>query len=69
MEQLFISKSDYELCDGDIILMHTGTDNTSLALPRILDSLGAKYRFCTVSELLVEGDFYVDNAGKMIKKS
>lgn len=54
---------------GDIILMHTGTDNTSLALPRILDSLGAKYRFCTVSELFVDGDFYVDNAGKMIKKS
>ncbi len=53
---------------GDIILMHTGTANTKVALPRILDSLGGKYTFSTVSQLLPKEEFYVDNAGKVIKK-
>ena len=54
---------------GDIILMHTGTDNTAAALPRILDSLGGKFRFSKVSDLLLTENFYVDNAGKMRKNS
>ena len=51
---------------GDIILMHTGTKNTAVALPRILDSLSGKYEFLTVSELLYKEDFYVGNDGKMM---
>lgn len=50
---------------GDIVLMHTGTDNTAATLPRILDSLSSKYQLCTVSQLLLDDNYYVDNAGKM----
>lgn len=52
---------------GDIILMHTGTENTAVALPRILDSLSGNYEFSVVSELLYEENFYVGNDGKMKK--
>lgn len=54
---------------GDIILMHTGTENTALALPEILDNLCGKYKICTVLELLYNENSYVDNAGKMHKNS
>ena len=54
---------------GDIILMHTGTDNTAAALPEILADLCSKYELRTVSELLYDKNCYVDNAGKMHKIS
>ncbi len=54
---------------GDIILMHTGTENTALALPEILENLCGRYELCTVSELLYGENSYVDNAGKMHKTS
>ncbi len=54
---------------GDIILMHTGTKNTAIVLPRILDSLNGNFEFLTVSELMCKEDFYVDNNGKMIGKN
>lgn len=52
---------------GDIILMHTGTENTASALPEILENLCGKYKLSTVSELLYKENLYVDNAGKMHK--
>ena len=50
---------------GDIILMHTGTKNTAVALPRILDSLSGNFEFLTVSELMYKDGFVVGNDGKM----
>ena len=50
---------------GDIILMHTGTKNTATVLPRILDSLTGNFDLLTVSELMLEDEYYVDNNGKM----
>lgn len=52
---------------GDIVLMHTGTDNTAAALPEILADLCGKYELHTVSELLYGKNYYIDNAGKMHK--
>ena len=54
---------------GDIILMHTGTDNTAAALPEILENLCGKYELCTVSELLYGENSYVDSAGEMHKNN
>lgn len=50
---------------GDIILMHNGTKNTAVALPRILDSLCSKYELVTISELIYDDNFTIDNTGKM----
>ena len=50
---------------GDIILMHNGTENTAVALPRILDSLCGRFELVTVSELIPDGNFVVDNAGEV----
>lgn len=50
---------------GDIILMHTGTKNTALVLPRILDSLSGNFEFLTVSELMYKDGFVVGSDGKM----
>lgn len=51
--------------NGDILLMHTGTKNTAVALPRVLDSLTSRFELTTVSKLMVEGDFFIDNTGRM----
>jgi len=50
---------------GDIILMHNGTKNTALTLPRILDSLCSKFNLVTVSELIPDENFIVDSAGEI----
>lgn len=57
-----------KIVGGDIILMHTGTKNTALTLPRILDSLTKEFGFLKVSELINKDEFYVDNNGKMKSK-
>ncbi len=53
---------------GDIILMHTGTENTATALPRVLDSLLGRFELVTVSELMYTENYYVDNTGRMFSK-
>lgn len=50
---------------GDIILMHNGTEKTAVALPRILDNLCSEFQLVTVSELIPDGNFVVDNAGEV----
>ena len=53
---------------GDIILMHTGTQNTSVALGRILEYFKGKFECVSVSELLYTDNYVVDSAGEMIAK-
>ena len=49
---------------GAILLFHLGKENTLRALPGILDALLAEgYAFCTVGELLLPGETYVDANG------
>lgn len=40
--------------DGCIVLMHCGSTETALALPRIIDELGERHDLVTISELLNE---------------
>ncbi len=49
---------------GGILLFHLGKQNTLDALPEVLSSLKSQgYEFCTVSELLLPGETYVDANG------
>ena len=49
---------------GSIVLFHNAAEHTPEALPGILDSLQAKgYRVVPVSELLLEGDTFIDSTG------
>ena len=50
---------------GSIILFHNAALHTPEALPEIISSLqGQGYQFCTVSELLLEGEYTIDHAGR-----
>ncbi len=50
---------------GAIMLFHLGKENTVQALPEIIRDLqAAHYRFCTVEELLLDGETYIDANGK-----
>lgn len=50
---------------GAILLFHLGTENTLEALPAIIRNLQAEhYEFVTVPELLLQGESYIDSAGK-----
>lgn len=53
---------------GDIILLHTGTENTSAVLPKILEALECKYEFATVSELIYSDNYIIDNNGRQFQK-
>lgn len=53
---------------GDIILLHNGTEHTAEILPDILNTLGNDYEFVTVSELIYEDNYIIDNAGCQKKK-
>ena len=55
---------------GSIILFHNDIKNTPDALDRILTELEKKgYSFVTVSELIYDGDYKIDSAGKQIKNA
>ena len=51
---------------GAILLFHLGKRNTAQALPDIIEALkNGGYTFLTVSELLPEGETYIDRNGVM----
>lgn len=55
---------------GSIILFHNDIKNTPDALDRILTELEKKgYSFVAVSELIYDGDYKIDSAGKQIKNA
>lgn len=55
--------------EGDIILLHNGTQYTKEALPIILETLSDKYEFVNVSELIYKSDYRIDFAGKQWKNN
>lgn len=49
---------------GSIILFHNAAPHTPEALPGIIETLQQDgYTLCTVSDLLVEGQYTIDSAG------
>lgn len=49
---------------GSIILFHNAAKHTPEALPGIIEQLLAQgYRIVPVSQLLLQGDYRIDNAG------
>ncbi len=61
-----LSRVTGKAANGSIVLFHLGKDNTLEALPTIIEKLKNQgYCFCTVGELLLEGDTWIDNTGKM----
>lgn len=53
---------------GDIILLHNGTKCTANILPKILEALECKFKFSTVSELIYENNYIIDNTGRQFAK-
>lgn len=54
---------------GSIVLFHNAAENTPEALPGILDSLLADgYRIVPISELLLQGDCFIDNSGRQCRQ-
>ena len=53
---------------GSIILCHNNADNILGALDGVINNLKSRgYEFVTLSELVYEDNFYIDNTGKQIK--
>lgn len=57
-----------KLENGGILLMHNGTKNTAVALPRILDNLCKRFTLVPIGELIYYDNFSVDATGKMYLK-
>ena len=52
---------------GSIVLFHNAAEHTPEALPRILSELRDRgYEIVPVSELLLDGEYHIDHAGKQI---
>ena len=54
---------------GDIILLHNGTKSTANVLPKILEALECKFEFATISELIYEDNYIIDNTGRQFQKT
>ncbi len=54
---------------GSIVLFHLGKENTADALPDIISALSdSGYSFSTVSDMLLQGETYIDNEGRLCSK-
>lgn len=54
---------------GSIVLFHNAAKNTPEALPAIIESLIADgYTIVPVSQILLNGDYYIDNTGRQCAK-
>lgn len=54
---------------GSIVLFHNAAENTPEALPGIIESLlNDGYSIVPVSQILLEGDFIIDNSGRQCSK-
>ena len=61
---VIVRRIEKNACPGGILLFHLGKENTVKALPTILrDLMSDGYTFVTVSDLLLDGETYVDPAG------
>ena len=58
-----------KVTDGSIILFHNAGKNTAEALPQIIEYLLSEgYAVVPVSELLLTGEYDIDNTGRMIAR-
>ena len=73
----YMGKTPDEMCaritkkirNGSIILMHNDTEYTSKGLEQIIECIQNKgYDIVPLSELIYEGDYYIDHEGRQIKK-
>ncbi len=54
---------------GSIVLFHNAAEHTPEALPEILDSLLADgYRVVPVSQILLQGDCFIDSTGRQCRR-
>ena len=54
---------------GSIVLFHNAAENTPEALPGILEALLADgYRILPISELLLQGDCFIDSSGRQCRQ-
>lgn len=54
---------------GSIVLFHNAAEHTPEALPAILDALqGEGYRIVPISQLLLEGDCFIDSTGRQCRR-
>ena len=59
-----VRRIEKRVSPGGILLFHLGKQNTLEALPEVISALRSQgYEFCTVSELLLPGETYVDASG------
>ena len=59
-----VRRIEKRVSPGGILLFHLGKQNTLEALPEVISVLITQgYEFCTVSELLLPGETYVDGNG------
>ena len=68
--ETIIERTTKNISGGSILLFHNDLENTTQALPTVLKSLKEQgFELCTVSELLLEGDYTIDSNGTMMPKS
>ena len=57
-----------KVCPGSIVLFHNAAENTPEALPGIIEGLIADgYKIVPVSQILLTGDYTIDNTGMQCK--
>ena len=65
IQQRVIDKAE----PGSIVLFHNAAENTPEALPGIIEALISDgYKIIPVSQILLKGDYTIDNTGKQIPK-
>ena len=58
-----------KLASGSIILTHNGTEHTADSLEYLINNIkNSGFEIVTVSDLIYDSDYYIDNAGAQIKK-
>ena len=50
--------------DGDIILLHNGTEFTAAALPDIIEKLRVSHELVNVSDLIYKNNYTIDHTGR-----
>ena len=54
---------------GSIVLFHNAAEHTPEALPAILDALiGEGYRIVPISQILLDGDTFIDSTGRQCRR-
>lgn len=57
-----------KVSNGDIILMHNGTEHTAAALETLLPALSENYTLTRISDLIYKNNYIIDGTGKQHKK-